>query len=151
MVGEQARFYQEALRALEEEEAVEHLTRADLDEALFVLVRDLESTKSGKLNRSAICRKIGDFFSNIVAPPTHYEVAFSVENINLNDASLTIGDVVFREFTQELAQEWEFDKARGLFREVLCRIVGLPVGIVTVQVGRPEKLLSEHRTRWNVR
>ena len=142
LVGEQARFYQEALRALEEEEAVEHLTRADLDEALFVLVRDLESTKSGKLNRSAICRKIGDFFSNIVAPPTHYEVAFSVENINLNDASLTIGDVVFREFTQELAQEWEFDKARGLFREVLCRIVGLPVGIVTVQ-GRSSRKAAE--------
>ena len=142
LVGEQARLYQEALKALEEEEAVEHLTRADLDEALFALVRDLEFTRSGKLSRSAILRRIGDLFSNLVVPPTHYEVAFSVENINLNDASLAIGDVVFREFTQELAQEWESDKARGLVREVLCRTVGLPVGIVTVQ-GRSARKAAE--------
>ena len=142
LVGKQARLYQESLKALEEEEAVEHLTRSDLDEALFALVRDLEPTRSGKLSRSAIRRKTGDFFSNLVVPPTHYEVAFSVENIDLNDALLTIGNVVFREFTQELAQEWEFDKASGVFREVLCGIVGLPVGIVTIQ-GRSARKAAE--------
>ena len=142
LVGKHARLYQEALKALEEEEAVEHLTRANLDEALFALVRDLDLTRSGRLNRSAIRRKVGDFFSDLVVPPTHYEVAFSVENINLNDASLTIGNVVFREFTQELAQAWEFDKASGLFREVLCGIVGLPVGIVTAQ-GRSARKAAE--------
>lgn len=142
LVGKQARLYQEALKALEEEEAVEHLTRANLDEALFALVRDLDLTQSGKLYRSAIRRNVGDFFSDLVVAPTHYEVAFSVENIDLNDASLTIGDVVFREFTQELAQEWEFDKAGGLSREVLCGIVGLPVGIVTVQ-GRSARKAAE--------
>ena len=133
LVGNQARLYQEALRALENYEAVEHLTRASLDEALYALVRDLDPASSGKVNRSAIRRKINDFFSNLVAPPKHYEVAFSVENIILHDASLTIGDVVFREFTQELAQEWQFDKASDFSREVLFGIVGLPVGIVTVQ------------------
>ena len=142
LVGKQARLYQEALKALEEEDAVEHITRGNLDEALFALVWDLDHSRSGKLNRSAIRRKVGDFFSNLVVPPTHYEVAFSVENINLNDASLTIGDVVFREFTQELAREWEFNKASNFSREVLFGIVGLPVGIVTVQ-GRSTRKAAE--------
>ena len=77
-----------------------------------------------------------------LGPPTHYEVAFSVNIINLNAESLTIGDVVFREFTQELAQEWEFAKSSGLFREVLSEIVGLPVGIVTTQ-GRSARKAAE--------
>ncbi len=38
LVGKQARLYQEALQALENDEAVEQLTRATLDEALFALV-----------------------------------------------------------------------------------------------------------------
>ena len=142
LIGIQARLYQEALQTLEDDEAVEHLTRANLDEALFSLVRDLDPTRPGKPNQSATRQRVRDFFSDLVVPPTHYQVAFSVENINLNDASLTIGDVVFRKFTQELAQEWEFDKAGGLFRETLVGIIGLPVGIVTVE-GREIRKTAE--------
>ena len=142
LVGKQARLYQDALQALENDEAVEHLTRATLDEALFALVRELDPTQSGKLNRRVIRQKVSDFFSDLVVPPASYEVAFSVENINLNAESLTIGDVVFREFTQQLADEWEFDKASGLFREVLFEIVGLPVGIVKTR-GRSARKAAE--------
>ena len=142
MVWKQARLYQDALQALENDEAVEHLTRATLDEALFALVRELDPTQSGKLNRRVIRQKVSDFFSDLVVPPASYEVAFSVENINLNAESLTIGDVVFREFTQQLADEWEFDKASGLFREVLFEIVGLPVGIVKTR-GRSARKAAE--------
>ncbi len=133
LVGKQARLYQEALQALENDEAVEHLTRATLDEALDALVRDLDPTRSGKPGRSAIRQRLGQFFSDLVVPPSQFEVAFSVENINLNSESLTIGKVVFKEFTQELAQEWEFEKANGLFRKQIFEIVGLPVGIVSVE------------------
>ena len=142
LVGKQARLYQEALQELENDDAVEHLTRANLDEALFALVRELDHTQSVKLRRPAIRQKVSDFFSDLVVPPTHYEVAFNVEHISLKAESLTIGNVVFREFTQELAQEWEFDKSSGLFREVLFEIVGLPVGIVTTQ-GRSARKAAE--------
>ena len=135
-------MYQEALQALENDEAVEHLTRANLDEALFALVPEFEHTQSVKLTKRAIRKKVSDFFSDLVVPPTHYEVAFSVDNINLNAESLTIGDVVFREFTQELAQEWGFDKTSGIFREMLFEIVGLSVGIVTTQ-GRSARKAAE--------
>ena len=133
MVGKQARLYQEALQALENDEAVEQLTRATLDEALYALVRDLDPTRSGKAGRFPVSRRVRQFFSDLVVPPSHYEVAFSIENINLNAASLTIGQVVFREFTQELAREWEFDKANDLFRKEVFRIVGHPVGIVSIE------------------
>ena len=133
LVGKQARLYQEALQALEDDEAVEHLTRPTLDEALFALVRGLDPSQSGKPNQSAIRQKVNDFFSDLVVPPTHYEVAFSIENIKLNAGPLTIGDVDFRTFTEELAQKWEFGKARGHFRDALSRIIGLPVGIVAAE------------------
>ena len=139
LVGKQARLYQEALQALEDEEAIECLTRATLDEALFALVWYFDPTRSGKANRSVIRQKVSDFFSDLVVPPTHFEVAFSVENVNLNAGSLTIGDVVFREFTQELAQEWQFDKAGDFFRKALFEIIGLPVGIVAVEGRSPRK------------
>ena len=139
LVGQQARLYQEALQALEDEEAIEHFTRATLDEALFALVWDFDPNRSEKPHRSAIRQKISEFFSDLVVPPTHYEVAFSIENIKFNAGPLTIGDVVFRKFTEELAQEWEFDKASGRFREALSRIIDLPVGIVAVEGRLPEK------------
>ena len=139
LVGKQARLYQEALQALEDEEAVEHLTRATLDEALFALVQALDPARSEKPNRSAIREKVSDFFSDLVVPPTHFEVAFSVENVNFDAGSLTIGDVIFREFTPDLAKEWEFDKAGDHFRKALCQIVGLPVGIVASQGRSPQK------------
>ena len=139
LVGKQARLYQEALQALENEEAVEHLTRANLDEALLALVRDLEPTQSAKPNRSAIRQKVRNFFSELVVPPAHYEIAFSIENIKLNGSSITIGNVVFREFTQELAEGWGFETKTGQFREKLLEIVGQPVGIVKVSGMSPTK------------
>ena len=133
LIGEQARLYQEALQALENEDAVEHLTRANLDEALYALVRGLDTISSENTERRVIRQRVREFFSDLVVSPTQYEVAFSVENISLNGGTLTIGDVVFREFTSELAQEWGFDKARGLIGQELNKIIGQPAGIVTVE------------------
>ena len=139
LVGKQARLYQEALQALEDDEAVEHLTRATLDEALFALVRDVAPARSGDPNRPAIRQRVRDFFSDLVVPLSHYEVAFSIENIKLDAIPITFGNVVFREFTQQLAQGWGFETKTGLFRERLLAIVGQPVGIVRVSGRSPSK------------
>ena len=141
-MGKQARLYQEALQALENDEAVEHLRRANLDEALFALVRDLDPSRSGKLNGPTIRGKVSTFFNSVVVPPNQYEVAFSIENINFDGVSITIGDVVFQDFTQDLADEWKFDEAHELLRTGEPKIIGLPVGIVRVE-GRSSQKAAE--------
>ena len=139
LVGKQARLYQEALLALENDEAVEHLTRATLDEALFTLVRDVAPARSGNPNRPAIRQRLRKFFSDLVVPPSHYEIAFSIENVNLDAASINFGNVVFRKFSEQLAQDWGFETKTGLFRERLLAIVGQPVGIVKISGSSPSK------------
>lgn len=142
LVGEQARLYQEALQALEDEEAVEHLTRAALDEALFALVWEFDPARFRKQARSVIREKVSDFVSNLTVPPTHFEVAYSIDNIDLRGVSLTIGDVVFREFTPCLAEQWGFDNVGDLLRKEANRIVGQPVGIVACR-GRTAQKAAE--------
>lgn len=75
-----------------------------------------------------------------------YEVAFNVERIKLATDPLTIGEVVFREFSPELAKDWdcaEFDGAsRKLLQEELDNLTGRPVGVITVDAGSAEKAVE---------
>ncbi len=75
-----------------------------------------------------------------------YEVVFNVESINFPTESLTIDNVVFREFNQEFARDWdcaEFEgESRKLLQEGLDNLTGQPVGIVTVDAGSAEKAVE---------
>ncbi len=75
-----------------------------------------------------------------------YEVVFNVEGIKLASDSITIGDVVFQEFSRKLAKDWdcaEFDGvSRKLLQEARDNLTGRPVGVVTVDAGSAEKAVE---------
>ena len=108
LIGKEARLFQKALGALQNDQAAEHLTRANLSEALIALVQDLESNRPTMKSGSALRRRINAFVSDLARPLIRYEVAFSIESVTFPTGTLTIGDVVFREFTLEVAEEWGF-------------------------------------------
>ena len=144
--GEAVHRYLEALVALEKDRAFEHLTRKELDAELAILSHGLvvkhEEMKSGSVRRERINR----FLSALARPLVPYEVAFNVEGIKFATDPITIGEVVFREFSQELARDWDCAEVEGLSRKVLQKrlddLTGWPVGVVTVQAGSADKAVE---------
>ena len=139
LIGKTARLYIEALKCLESDEAVERLTRATLREALDALVADLEKNQRQMRGRTALHQRVNNLVSELAQPLMQYEVAFSIEGVKFETKPLTIGDVVFREFTPDLAENWGFAAVTGMFREGLDQLIGHPAGIVTVDAGSPKK------------
>ena len=139
LVGDEARLYVEALRSLETDEAVEHLTRAELDGDLTMLVQDLDTNKEQLIKKSARRQRIAEFVTKLSKPPEKYEAAFSIEWAKFPIEPFIIGGVEFREFTQELAIEWGYETVNDFFQEMFDDIIGQPVGIVTVYAGTFEK------------
>ena len=129
--GMQAKLYLDVLESLGKEIVLEHLTRAELDNALTGLVVDLDSN-SQQAPRE-IRQRVDAFVSEIARLPLDYEVIFVIEPIILNSESLTIGDVVFQKLTHEIAEEWKF--AKGEF-------TNQAVGIVKVKAGTAGKALE---------
>ena len=139
LIGREARLFQKALGSLQNDPAVEHLTRANLSEALIALAQDLESNRPRTKSGSALRQRINNFVSDLARPLIRFEVAFSIESVTFPMETLTFGDVVFREFTLEVAEEWGFPKATSLSRKMHDKLVGQPVGIVTVDAGSSKK------------
>lgn len=143
---EAAQLYFEALDALVSDPAFNHLTREELDTELAVLVHDLvvnrETMHSGHMHRE----RIEHFLAALAGPLAAYEIVFNVEGIKFASEPLSIGDVVFREFSPEVAAHWDsakIDEFEGPFRESLQKmfdaLAGQPVGIVRVKAGSAEK------------
>ena len=69
-----------------------------------------------------------------------------MEGIRFGSGSLTVGEVVFREFGPELAKGWDYTKAEGSFQEILrktlAELAGQPVGIVRVKARSAEKAVE---------
>ena len=139
LFDEQAKLYQEALASLEEDQAVEHLTHANLRDALASFVVNLETDKEQITGRRARSERIDQFVSEIVRPLSTYEVAFSIDNITLDAEPLRFGNVEFREFSLELAEDWGIVKFQSELHDIYGDIIGKPVGIVTVEAGTVEK------------
>ena len=129
--GMQAELYLDVLESLGKEIVLEHLTRAELDNALTGLVVDLDSN-SQQAPRE-IRQRVDAFVSEIARLPLDYEVLFVIEPIILNSESLTIGDVVFHELTPELAKEWKLTKNE---------LTNHAVGIVKVKAGTVDKAFA---------
>ena len=129
--GMQAKLYLDVLESLGKEIVLEHLTRAELDNALTGLVVDLDSN-SQQAPRE-IRQRVDAFVSEIARLPLDYEVLFVIEPIILNSESLTIGDVVFQKLTHEIAKEWRFAKEE---------LTNQAVGIVKVKAGTADKALE---------
>ena len=129
--GMQAELYLDVLESLGKEIVLEHLTRAELDNALTGLVVDLDSN-SQQAPRE-IRQRVDAFVSEIARLPLDYEVLFVIEPIILNSESLTIGDVVFQKLTHEIAKEWKFAKDE---------LTNQAVGVVKVKAGTADKALE---------
>ena len=139
VTGKAAHLYIEALECLENDQAFEHLTRATLREALDGLVTDLEANREQMRKGAPLRQKVNNLVSKFAQPLMKYEVAFSIDGVNFDTETFTIGNVVFREFTPDLAEDWGFAAMTDMFRDKLDEIIGQPAGIVSVDAGSPEK------------
>ena len=146
LYGEAVHRFFEALDALEKDRAFEHLTRKELDAELAILSYDLVVKRKGMKSGSVRRERINRFFSTLARQLIPYEVAFNVEGIKFATDPLTIGEVVFREFSQEFASDWDCVKAEGPSRKViqkeLANLTGRSVGVVTVHAGSAEKAVE---------
>ena len=144
----EARLYSEALRSLELDAAVEHLSHADLDRELLMLVRDVREIKREGKPKSVIRLRVQALDSELAFPLKTYEVALSVEGIEFPIEPMTFGNVAFQAFSAELEDQWGF--ASRANSEVIAewhrRRAGKAVGIVTVQAGSDERA-KERATR----
>ena len=146
LMGEKARLYSESLRSLQDDSAVEHLTRHELGEVLDILVQDLISNKE-QFKRSLERRqRVSKFVSEISKPHEKYEVAFVIEWVKFPIDPVIIGGVEFREFTHQIAIDWGYETTSDLFKEMINGIIGQPVGIVTVYAGTFEKAAERAQT-----
>ena len=139
LIGKTARLYIEAFQCLENDPSVEHLTPTSLKKALDALVTDLEENQEQMKTGGALRQRVKNLVSELTQPLMKYEVAFNVEGVKFDTEKLTIGNVVFRGFTPDLAEDWGFATATGMFRDKLDKFIGQPAGIVTVDAGSPEK------------
>lgn len=148
LVGETVQLYFDALAALERDPVFKGHTREDLDEYLAVLGHDLFVNREQMSNSRVRHERIQRFFTELAQPLVPYEVVFDVEGIRFGSGSLTVGDVVFREFGPELAKGWDYTKAEGslsfrdILRKTLAEFASKPVGIVTVQAGSARRAVG---------
>ncbi len=144
--GEGVHRYHEALDALESDKVFEHLTRKELDTELGILAHDLVVNRERMKNGSVRRKRINCFISALARPLIPYEVVFKVERIKFATDPLTIDNVVFRDFSPELAKDWDYARAEGPFREMLQKrlddLTGQAVGIVGVEAGSVNKAVN---------
>ena len=140
--GRAGELYLKALDSLETDPAFENLARADLDNELKDLLRDLVVTREQMKTSSEIRKRATAFLDKLARPLGKYEVAFGVERMNLGSGSLTVGDVVFQKFSAELARDWNYSEIPDGSREFLDDLVNQTIGIVTVNAGSPRKAVE---------
>ena len=141
--GSTARLYQESLDLLGQDNAVEHLTSANLRDALTSFAVRLESDKETLRGRGARRARIAEFIAEIAKPLSTYEIAFTVDGVAFGDEDiLKIGDVEFRTFTSEMAEEWDLESFPSRLPIPDAEVIGLTVGILKVQAGTLEKALE---------
>lgn len=146
---EAVQLYFEALDALVSDPVFNHLTREELDTELAILIHDITANREQMSSSHVRCERINHFFATITRPPIPHEVVFNVEAIKFAPDSLTIGNVVFREFSPEVAAHWDsakIDEFEGPFRESLQKtfdaLTGQQVGIVRVKASSAEKAVE---------
>ena len=140
--GREGQLYLNALDSLEKDPAFENLARVDLENELDDLLRDCVVSQ-GQIKTSSEIRKRGTaFLDKLGRPLGKYEVAFGVERMHLGSGALTVGDVVFQEFSTELAQDWNYSEIPDGSRGFLDDLVNQTVGIVTVNAGSPRKAVE---------
>lgn len=140
--GKTGELYLKALDSLEADPAFENLARADLENELDDLLGDLVVTGQQIKTPSEIRKRTTAFLNKLGRPLGEYEVAFGVERLNIGSSSLTVGDVVFQEFSTELAQDWNYSEIPDESRGLLDDLVNQTVGIVTVNAGSPRKAME---------
>ena len=143
LVGETAKLYQETLQLLEEDSAVEHLTSANLRDALASFAVSLEADSETLRGGSARRERIAQFVAEIAQPLSTYEIAFTVDGMIFGDDDpLKIGEVEFRNFSSELAEEWDLESISSPFPFPDDKMVARPAAIAKVQAGTLEKALE---------
>ena len=140
--GRVGELYLTALDSLETDLAFENLARADLANELDDLLHDLVVNQEQMKASREIRKRATDFLYELARPLGKYEVAFGVERMNLGSGSLTVGDVVFRKFSTELAQDWNYSAIPDGSRGFLDDLVNQSVGIVTVNAGSHRKAME---------
>ena len=141
--GETARLYQEALQLLGEDSAVEHLTSANLRDAFASFAVRLEFDKETLRGRGARRARIAEFVAELARPLSTYEIAFTVDGVAFGDEDvLKIGDVEFRNFTSEMAEEWDLESIPNTLPIPDDEVVGRTVGVLKIQAGTLEKALE---------
>ena len=140
--GRSGELYLKALDSLDTDPAFENLARADMENELDDLLRDLVVTQGQMRTSSAIRKRATAFLDKLARPLEKYEVAFGVERMNLGSGSLTVGDVVFQKFSTELAQDWNYSEIPDGSRGFLDDLVNQSVGIVTINAGSPRKAVE---------
>ena len=143
----EAALYYAALCSLEGGIAVEHLSPAEVDEELILLMHDVRTLLKGNKDKSAIGMRRKRFEDDLARPLETYEVAVNVEGLRLSTNPLMFGEVVIQEFTPELADEWHLTKDCDSPEPWSWRpkFVGEPAGIVTVAAGSYEKARERAR------
>ena len=137
--GRSGELYLRALDSLETDPAFENLARADLESELDDLLRDMVVNRDQMKTSPEIRKRTTAFLDEIARPLVKYEVAFSVEGVNFASGPLTVGNVVFQEFSMELAQDWNSSAIPDESQGFLDDLVNQSVGIVTVNAGSHRK------------
>ena len=137
--GRLGELYLKALDSLETDPAFENLARADLENELDDLLRDLVVNRDQMKTSPEIRKRTTAFLFELARPMGKYEVAFNVEGVKFGSGPLTVGDVVFQQFSSKLAQDWNHSAIPGESREFLDDLVNQSVGIVTVDAGSHRK------------
>ena len=143
LFGETAKLYQEVESVLADDSAVEHLTRAALRDALASFALSLDTNRQQVRGRRARSEQIDQFVASVARPLSHYQAAFSVDGVHFdNDDSLSIGDVEFRKFTVDFAENWGLEFTDEQSTLPIDEIIDAPVGIVKVRAGTRDKALE---------
>ena len=133
-------LYFSALNALENDAVCEHITRREVDRELATLAYDLLADQERMKGSHAFQERIRLFYSTIARALVTYEVTFNVEHVKLPTTPITIGNVVFQEFSRELARSYQ-DVASSI-RRGIDAFIDQPVGIVRVEAGSRQKAIE---------
>ena len=137
-------LYSSALDALEKDRVCEHIDRRTIDTELATLAYDLLQDQAAMKKRNVYQQCLNRFFSAIIRPLSTYEVIFRLEGVKkLPPDPLTIGNVAFQEFSQELARLDRPDA--NAYREKTDEFIGQPVSIVKVEAGSTPKAVERAR------
>ena len=137
-------LYSSALDALEKDRVCEHIDRRTIDTELARLAYDLLQEQQKMKNRNVYKERLRLFFSEITRPLAAFEVIFKLEGIKkFSSEPLIIGNVAFREFSQELAGI--NGQCESIYRKKIEEFIGQPVSIVKVEAGSTQKAVERAR------